>query len=87
MLKVLAPDGTPIITTLLVLSIRVKPPPIAKPAEKSKDVKHDQFEIVAVPVKVKFCPSAITAVMVGEIVSGLDVEFMVPERVPAGEPL
>jgi len=29
----------------------------------------------------------ITAVMVGGIVSGLDVEFMVPERVPAGEPL
>ena len=87
MLKVLAPDGTPIITTLLVLSMRVKAPPIAKPAEKFRDVKHDQFEIVAVPVKVKFCPSVITAVMVGGIVSGLDVEFRLPEKVPAGEPL
>ena len=87
MLKVLAPDGTAIIRMLLVLSMRVKAPPIAKPDEKSRDVKHDQFEIVAVPVKVKFCPSVITAVMEGGIVSGLDVEFMVPERAPAGEPL
>ena len=87
MLKVLAPDGTPMITTLLVLSLRLNAPPIAIPAERSKVVKHDQFEIVAVPVKVKFCPSVITAVMVGGIVSGLDVEFMVPERVPAREPL
>ena len=54
MLKVLAPDGTPIITTLLVLSVRVKAPPIAKPAEKSKDVKHNQFEFVAVPVAPPF---------------------------------
>ena len=87
MLKALAADGTPVIRTLLVPSMSVKAPPIAKPAEKSKDVKHDQFEIVAVPVKVKFCPSVITAVMVGGIVSGLDVEFMVPERVPPEKPL
>ena len=85
MLKVLAPDGTPIITTLFVLSLRVNAPPIARPLEKFKEAKHCQFKIVAVPVNAELCPSVVTTVMVGGIVSGLDVEFMVPERVPAGE--
>jgi hypothetical protein len=85
MLKVLAPEGTPIIRTLLALSPRVNAPPIAIPLEKFKEAKQGQFCIVAVPVNAKFCPSEITAVKVGGMVSGLDVEFMVPERVPAGE--
>jgi hypothetical protein len=80
MLKVVAPDGTATITTSLVVSRRVKAPPIANPVERFKDVKQVQFWRVAVPVNAEFCPSTITTVMVGGIVSGFRVEFMVPER-------
>src|SRR5215470_2786397 len=78
-----APDGTATITTSLVVSLRVNAPPIANPVERFKDVKQVQFWRVAVPVNAEFCPSTITTVMVGGIVSGFRVEFMVPERVPA----
>src|SRR6516162_1521663 len=87
MLKVVAPDGTPTITTSLVVSPRVNAPPIANPVERFKDVKQVQFWRVAVPVNAEFCPSTTTTVTVGEIVSGFRVEFMVPERVPARAPL
>src|SRR6516164_10143451 len=82
MLKVVAPDGTATITTSLVVSLRENAPPIANPVERFKDAKQVQFWRVAVPVNAEFCPSAITTVMVGGIVSGFRIEFMVPERVP-----
>jgi len=85
MLKALAPEGMARTTTWLVLSVRVNAPPIANPVEKFKEVKQVQFSNVAVPVKAEFCPSVVTIVMAGGIVSGFSVEFMVPERVPAGE--
>ena len=85
MLKVVAPDGTATTTTSLVVSLSVNAPPIANPVEKFKDMKQLQFWTVAVPVNADFCPSAVTTVMVGGMVSGFRVEFMVPERVPAGE--
>src|SRR6516162_10815400 len=85
MLKVVTPDGTATIATPLVVSLRVNAPPIANPVEKFKDAKHVQFWRVAVPVNAEFCPSVVTTVMVGGIVSGFRVEFMVPDRVPAGE--
>src|SRR6516162_11340538 len=83
MLKVVAPDGTAKRTTSLVVSLRVNAPPIANPVEKFKDAKQVQFWRVAVPVNAEFCPSTVTTVMVGGIVSGFRVEFIVPERVPA----
>src|SRR5215469_8123686 len=83
MLKVVAPDGTATITTSLVVSLRVNAPPIANPVERFKDVKQVQFWRAAVAVNAEFCPSTITTVMVGGIVSGFTAEFMVPEKVPA----
>jgi hypothetical protein len=83
MLKFVAPDGTATITTSLLVSLRVNAPPIANPVERFKDAKQVQFWRVAVPVNAAFCPSTITTVMVGGIVSGFKVEFMVPEKVPA----
>jgi hypothetical protein len=83
MLKVVAPDGTATILTSLGVSLRVNALPIANPLERFKDVKQVQFWRVAVPVNAEFCPSTITTVMVGGIVSGFSVELMVPERVPA----
>src|SRR6516225_6960076 len=83
MLKVVAPAGTATMTTSLAVSLRVNAPPMAIPVERFKDVKQVQFWTVAVPVNAEFCPSTITTVMVGGIVSGFRVEFMVPERVPA----
>ena len=84
-LKVLVPDGTAIITTWLVSSLRVNAPPISNPVERFKDVKQVQCSSVAVPANAEFCPSVVTMVMVTGIVSGLSDEFIVPERVPAGE--
>ena len=85
MLKLPVPDGTATITTSLVVSLTVNAPPITHPVEKSSAMKQVQFWRVAVPVNADFCPSVVTMVMVGEIVSGFRVEFMVPERAPAGE--
>src|SRR5215472_664811 len=85
MLNVVAPDGTATITTSLMVSLRVNAPPIANPVEKFKDAKQVQFWRVAVPVNAEFCPSTVTTVIVGGIVSGFRVEFMVPDRVPARE--
>jgi hypothetical protein len=85
MLNVVAADGTATITTPLEVSLRVNAPPIANPVERFKDVKQAQFWRVAVPVNEEFCPSTITTLIVGGIVSGFRVEFMVPDRVPAGE--
>src|SRR6516164_4567779 len=85
MLKVVTPDGTATIATRLVMSLTVNAPPIANPVEKFKDAKHLQFWRVAVPVNAEFCPSTVITVIVGGIVSGFRVEFMVPDGVPAGE--
>ena len=48
-------------------------------------VKQGEFETVAVPVRAKFCPAVMVAVMVGAIGRGEGIEFTEPEYVPDSE--